>query len=313
MGILWNLLKKDILTELEKQISHNSVWRQIDMRLQKLESIAVKPKPPLSEEPQDLNKKLEKAVQQMEKLSARVQALEADKQEYMHRFEAVERRIKELEERILVRESPLTPPRPGIEAFKLPPVEKVFIAGNPIEINTRLQQTLDMAAIEEFLRQSDYDKKELFIKNIEKYQKNLRRFVERIKLDEYDEDSLSEDVTVKFWGIVSKNLLANTMVAVYRGQEENPEFYGPFLQQLNAYLSRCGVYTRDVVPGNSFTEKELDDMAIIPKNTLNKGDDGIIDEVEQLPYYMDYYNDDGDKESLQCDGKMVVLKYQLKE
>ena len=57
------------------------------------------------------------------------------------------------------------------------------------------------------------------------------------------------------------------------------------------------------------TSSDIDRMSVTRKETANEAEDNVIDEVERLPYYMDYLTESGDVESFFSEGKMVVLKF----
>ncbi len=92
-------------------------------------------------------------------------------------------------------------------------------------------------------------------------------------------------------------------------REEEFKFYSEFLKRVNDYLASCHVYTVPVLPKNPMTSNDIDRMSVTRKETTNPDEDNLIDEVERLPYFMDYLTESGEKENFCSEGKMVVLKY----
>ena len=138
----------------------------------------------------------------------------------------------------------------------------------------------------------------------------------------FNEDALSEEVTDAFFNTLSKFFLATIPISIYRGarqetldaedeklREEEFKFYSEFLKRVNDYLAACHIYTVPVLPKNPMTSSDIDRMSVTRKETTNADEDNLIDEVERLPYYMDYLTEGGETENFCSEGKMVVLKY----
>ena len=141
------------------------------------------------------------------------------------------------------------------------------------------------------------------------YKHELNKVIDKFNRGKFDEDILSQECTEAFFKVLSKSFLKQLMNAVWRGRKDNPEFYGRLLAKLNAYLAACRVYTIPIEPKKFMKPSDIEHMAIISKDTPNKSEDKLIDEVERLPYNIDYLNEDGEIEHITCDGNMVVCKY----
>ena len=263
---------------------------------------------------QQINQQLWQRLSQVEQANA--SAIEqADKriQELTSKIEEQNKEIKGLADKIENPQIPTTPENDLLPVpqnpFHLPKSKKVFFAGNPTQIQQQLAKIFELDDVMDFLHQSSFEKKDNFIRNIARYERDLKRFTEKLDLTNYDEEELSEELTDKFFKIVQQDILSNLMIAIYRGMKDAPAFYSAFLEKMNAYLKSCNIYTRDIQLGCQYQDKDLDDMLIIEKKTGEKEKNRIIEEVERLPYYMDYQNEDNETEALQYDGKMVVLMY----
>lgn len=199
-----------------------------------------------------------------------------------------------------------------IKFFDIPKTDKLFLSGEISKIKIELQKALNMDNITEFLQQSSLENKQAYLDIFGRYKKNIQKFIDKLSVDEDDEE-LWEILTEKFFKIVKNDILSNVMIGIYRGIKNNKKDYELFLREVNKYLNSCGIYTRYVHPDTKYTKNDLDDMVPLKKETsdLNKND--YIDEVERLPYYIDYLNEDGDKEFFFYDGRFVVLKYEEKK
>lgn len=199
-----------------------------------------------------------------------------------------------------------------IKFFDIPKTDKLFLSGDFSKIKIELQKALNMDDIIEFLQQSSLENKQAYLNIFERYKKDIQKFIDKLSVDEDDEE-IWGILTEKFFKIVKNNILSNFMIGIYRGMKNNKNDYESFLCEVNKYLNSCCIYTRYVHPDMKYTKNDLDDMVPLKKETsdLNKND--YIDEVERLPYYIDYLNEDGDKESFCCDGRFVVLKYEEKK
>jgi hypothetical protein len=78
---------------------------------------------------------------------------------------------------------------------------------------------------------------------------------------------------------------------------------------MNEYLSACRVYTELVEPKKIMQHDDIEKMNIVKKDTTLESQDKIIDEVERLPYFLDYLTEDGETERFCFDGSMVLLKF----
>ncbi len=203
-----------------------------------------------------------------------------------------------------------TPPKKlSIQDFQLKKNNRPLFSNKPGDAKKTLATVENLSGIISFLEGSNFGKKDSFIRLIKNYQHNLQKFSDKVKRGKFDEDNFSEEVTNAFFGTLQKYFLSNLPVSIYRGNSENPKFYAAFLEKINEYLSACRVYTELVEPQKIMNHDDIEKMNIVKKDTAVKAEDKIIDEVERLPYFLDYLTDDGEIERFCFDGSMVVLKF----
>lgn len=204
--------------------------------------------------------------------------------------------------------------KPWISFFSLPvpTTREAFFSGDAAAIQVKFAQSIQMLAsllaevqqlpLEEGAGNS-------FFKNLRHTKDSLENFYQKFDFKRYDEDELSEKVTEKFFKVIGDNILDNVIPGIYRGGQSAPG-YADLLQKLNGYLSRYGIYTLGISPGTVLTS-DLSDHIEIPilKQTSAASEDGKIAEVELLPYFIDYEDDDGNIAWLRKRGRVIGLKY----
>ena len=208
---------------------------------------------------------------------------------------------------------PPEPPEPSeptmtIRDFHIKSSNKPLFTNNLNDVNKALANIEDLSGITSFLETSHFDKKVNFISLIKNYKQNLQKFTDKLKKGRFNESSLSEEATDAFFDVLSKYFLATLPVSIYRGNKENPQFYSALLNRVNDYLAKCHVYTELIEPKTLMKQNYIDMMTITKKDTALLKEDKMIDDVERLPYFLDYITDD-EIEHFCFDGKMVAFKY----
>lgn len=209
-----------------------------------------------------------------------------------------------------------------IENFDIKTTGRIFFTNKPDEVFQNLKIASNLTGITSFLESSNFEKKENFIRIVENYRQNLKKVSDKVRRHKFNEDALSEEVTDAFFNTLSKFFLATIPISIYRGarqetldalddkaHEDEFKFYSTFLMKVNEYLAACQVYTVQILPKNVITSSDIDRMSVTRKETSNEAEDNVIDEVERLPYYMDYMTESGEVENFCSEGKMVVLKF----
>ena len=250
-----------------------------------------------------LNKKIEtqqKIIAEYDALNKKIEA----QQKIIADFDA---RIKNLERKI---STPTPPPiiPLTIRDFQIQKKNSVLF-DNAANFEKSLAVIENLSGITSFLENAPVDKKESFNRIIKVYRQNLGKFIEKIRRKKFDADNFSEEVSEKFFDVLKKYFLAAIPVAIYRGRKENPKFYKDFLAKINEYLAACHVYSELVEPKKPITSNQIELMNIVKKDTSLRGEDKIIDEVEQLPYLLDYLSEGGDVERYCSEGKLILFKF----
>mgnify|MGYP000853569139 CR=1 FL=1 len=235
------------------------------------------------------------------------------------------RALDEIRRQIALLARPTAPPPPAdmppsllvksrITAFALPQASgEVYFHGDGKAIKAKFAQgiaALEALSTEVARFPIAQDAARSFSKNLLRGKTALEKFYHRFDFEGYDAEELSEEVTRKFFGVIAENVLDNIVVGIYRGGQDAGG-YAEFLKKVNDCLSKYGIYTREVLPGTAFTSSLAADIdPPIPKKTMDASKDGVIDEVELLPYFMDYEDEDGNREFVCKRGKIICLKYE---
>ena len=126
-----------------------------------------------------------------------------------------------------------------------------------------------------------------------------------------NEEDLSDKISETVFKVMEKKIFNNLMIALYRGicfvkSEANLSV----INCINNYLSRCGIYTKMVRRGEIVNRDNQGYITINPQFELTNDADknNIISEVEKLPYFMDFYDEDGELDTYQSNGKVVIFK-----
>lgn len=195
--------------------------------------------------------------------------------------------------------------------FNIEHTNQVLFKGDTKNIEDTLDKVKNVENIKNYLLSWDTEEKDIFVKIIDKYQKSLEKMIKKLDLDEDDEE-LFEIVTDEFFSNLENTFINKLMVSIYRGiKNNNHKFYEGFIKEVNDYLRLCNVYTRNVEVNCQIKEDDYHDMEIIPKKVTDKKLHNKIEEVEMLPYYINYINDTGDIKTMTIKGKMTVCSANL--
>ena len=197
-------------------------------------------------------------------------------------------------------------------ALSKPMVQKAYFCGDGDMVKAKLTQSIQK--MDELITDLSLSKiaepaKTSFMKNLRWGMEALEKLYSKFDFDGCDPEDISEEITDKFFKIISENILDNVMVAIYRGGKDAVG-YNEFLGKVNHYLAAHDIYTREILPGSKAEGNIISDIEPpVSKRTDVAADDGKIDEVELLPYFMIYENDDGNVETVRKRGRIVRLKY----
>ncbi|BDA10606.1 hypothetical protein MU1CBH_16340 [Megamonas funiformis] len=159
-----------------------------------------------------------------------------------------------------------------IEKFNLNKTDDIFLGNDISMITSKLEKAMNVSGIIEVLGDIELENREVFIKLFNKYQKNLKKLIDNLEIDEEDEDIIFEKITEKFLDILKRDILDNVLIAIYRSMKNNnqKELYEKLLMKINEYLISCSIYTRYIVPNRKYTELDLKDMEPLAKKQINK-------------------------------------------
>ena len=195
---------------------------------------------------------------------------------------------------------------PKIMLFEIEPNGEAYISGTPEEITTKLKAAMNVEELQTFLESSKAANKIIFLRSLDRHVRNLQKLTYKLNFDEFGAGQASEEITKRYFEIFRLTLLESVTSTSYRGLVRQSDFYREFLQHFNRYLQRCGIYTRRVLPNGRITEQDLIDMKLTRRDTVNAANDGLIIEVERLPYYIDYLDAAGELKHLFFEGRMLV-------
>lgn len=185
------------------------------------------------------------------------------------------------------------------------------IITDDMEINKAvLKAVADVSEMRKYLQSSNHKDAEIFNKKLQQFEKDInRKLINKIDKFDYDDDEISNALSGQLLKVVSSSLLPLAR-SIYLSEPSDIEFYSGLLKLYNAHLSKCGIYTYNVEPGRKYTNEERELMEFIFIKTTDKSLDGIIKEVERLPYMMKYFDEDGNVQDSYVEGSMMVWKYE---
>lgn len=256
--------------------------------------------------------RLENAEKENINLAKRLTQLECNYQELLKRIEALDKPATIVPVSIPVKETPIpeTLTKSTIEHFYLEKTEGMKFANNRIAIQKAFAKALDIKDLLQCVQNANIeaDNKKAYLMILENYHKQLDRAVTKFSYDDEDED-LSERASSTFFDLLGKHILNNLAVALYRSLEyKMDDAVLLIVDSLNNYLVGCGVSTVRVKPNEKITKEIASACSIMIEHVDDRAMDDQILEVEKLPYYLDYIDEDGDKDKLCSNGKITVGK-----
>ena len=260
--------------------------------------------------------------------SARIAALRTEnfnlRQEFLAETAALRKIIAELQQEISalkpapakpveVKPAPVKPvevkPAPPPEAiFFLPKQEGAFLPNDREKIPALIQNALNLKELEKFLAANPSDNSSKFQKLVANHLREVKRFADKLRLDDLDDEELSETVTAKYFKLFQRIIFDNFLVAVKRGLKSNAKFYGEMLRLLNEYLARCGIFTVDATAGRTAANEDYENMTAQILTNTDETLSNKISEIERLPYRINFLDEFGELKFLQYNGIMNVYK-----
>ena len=178
-------------------------------------------------------------------------------------------------------------------------VSKEYITAENIE--TFLENICNTEKIDALFTKVEEDNS--YKKMFARYKKNIGKCVDR-----FDEDDEIEDSLGNILNSVQSELLKKIVIAIYLGSRKgNSTFEKELLACINEYLSMNGFYTRNnIVIGDAMKEEDYDDMEFVKGEPVEGKSTGTIVEIQLHPYYLNYIDEDGNKQKIHTQGMMIV-------
>ena len=281
----------DALKALSTEIT--SLKANVNELLKKLEALKA---PKTSPEVQTLQEDVNALKQTIEALKApktlpEVQTLQED--------------VTTLKQTIEALKAPKTSPE---EIFFLPEQQGVFITNERTKIPAQIKQALNVSGIEKYLAANPSDASKKFQKLLSNHTRDVKKFVDKLRLSEPDESELSEVITTKYFKLFHRTIFDNMLVAIQRGLKGSEKFYRGLLGEVNKYLSRCGIYSVNLKSGKQAETDDYENITPQIVKTDDKALSGTISAVERLPYRINYLDEFGEQKFLQYAGVASIYK-----
>ena len=189
-----------------------------------------------------------------------------------------------------------------MKRFVIPQTPGIVLFGNnetPETLKVKLFELKNLDEILECIDNFDNVTKTRYSRCIDSYCARLDKAMSKIDFSTVKENEISVQLSSAFFKIVSKYLIeifinpAYNIIKNNRGREEDAKLYEELLVKINAYLTKCCIYTRKMDFSKQFDQKFLDVMNIRRVPGLNPLRDGLPFEVKRLPYCMSYLDPTG--------------------
>ena len=218
------------------------------------------------------------------------------------------REIESLKSKPSPTPQPLPQPEPPEKIFFLPECTDVFISNERATIPAQIRRALEVGDIEAYLSANPSDTGKKFLKLISTHVREVKKFVDKLKLDNLEDEELSETVTTKYFKLFQRTIFDNLIIAIQRGLKTSDNFYSGLLEKVNEYLARCGIYTLNVKSGRKVEGDDYDNMTPQVLKTTDANLAETINEIERLPYRINYLDEFGEQKYFQYLGIMSIYK-----
>lgn len=191
----------------------------------------------------------------------------------------------------------------------MPTNDKVFITDKREKILEKVQQALKVEEIQKFLAANNSETSQKFQKLIKVHLQGVQNFINKLNLDDSDDEELSENITPKYFKLFHQIIFDNFLVAIKRGlRSAEKDFYLELLKKTNEYLSRAGIYTVNAKSDVKVSDEDFENMTAQTVKTADKNKIDFIKEIERLPYRINYLDEFGEQKYFQYNGVMTIFK-----
>ena len=175
-----------------------------------------------------------------------------------------------------------------------------------------IEKLRDISNIEDFLNNcNNQSLAEKYLNYINRYLKAVNKKYTGFDIEDYDEDEINADIASNVIDIIKKRL-SNYIIGAYRGMvgsassDEEKIFYKGLLEQIEIFLTNLGFEKVNIHVGDSIRGYE-EMFELVSKDTTNPRENNTIEEIELSPYTLSYIDENGEVETMNMEGRCVVL------
>ena len=194
------------------------------------------------------------------------------------------------------------------EKFFLPEQQGIFLNNERTKISAQIKQALNVSGIEKYLLSNPSDTSKKFQRLLSNHLREVKKFADKLKLTSLENNELSETVTAKYFKLFQRTIFDNMLVGIRRGLKDSEEFYSGLLDEVNKYLSGCGIYSVNLKSGKKVETEDYENTKPQIVETDDKTLSETINEVERLPYRINYLDKFGEQKFLQYAGVASIYK-----
>ncbi|MGL6024982.1 MAG: hypothetical protein ACRC0F_10245, partial [Cetobacterium sp.] len=171
----------------------------------------------------------------------------------------------------------------------------------------------NLEEVEIFLTESEEIEAEMYIKILLQYKNSIKRQIDKIKISTIDEDEYSEDLTYKICNIIERDFIRLLQSALKGEKIKKTLFYKQLREKFENYLYSLNFYKKElkIEENQDLTEDCYTYMNLSKVSTEDKQLNKKIKEIELMPYFLKFKNEDEAVEEYVTKGKAIV--YIVKE
>jgi hypothetical protein len=166
--------------------------------------------------------------------------------------------------------------------------------------------------IKDFLAKNECKESQIFLKNLKQYMIKIDKFEKKYKDNSLDEDEYSEELSSIFIKIIQRNFFDKLILSCYRGlnyDKHKKNFYLKLITYLMNYLKNINIYSDNYdkyITGQKYPyNMEFVDISISKTTETDKHE--TIKEVEMLPYFLNYFDENEEIDKYNIQGKMTIF------
>lgn len=199
------------------------------------------------------------------------------------------------------------------DCFFVPRREKAIpiFTNNLEDVRKVLLKMTDLTNLRNVIKSTTLPDADSYLKIVDSFVGQVKK-IDSHKLEKYDAEELSYEVTNKFFKAVKNILLDNLVCAfsVLLCSDIDKGIKGQVIEVLaglNRYFGDCGIYSRLVKINTNASDVDLQEFDFVSDPTIDLPS-GTITSISILPYYMDYFEEDGEIDRFVYCGKGCIAK-----